>query len=61
MIGYLSGIEANETRRNQQDAVVASSSRGKAASQDSHEWGQSGEGVALLGHSQFIIHRLYLP
>ena len=49
MIGYLSGIEANETRHKQQEAVVASSSQGKVTPQNSREWGQSGEGVALLG------------
>ncbi len=40
MIGYLSSIEADETRHNQQDAVVASSIRGEAEAQDSREWGQ---------------------
>lgn len=44
---YLFSIEADETRHKQQEAVVASSIRGKAKRQDSRGVG-TGEEVALL-------------
>ena len=58
MIGYLPSTEADETWHNQQNAVVASSIRGKAEAQNRHERGQ-GEEVAML--RQFTVCRLYQP